>query len=201
MIQTQKIKTIKELSELTKTMDKFGNEIVFERASEGYDYNKNTRLDVLIIGEAPGYDEVRIGKPFVGRSGKLLEEWLKLLEIKNFVITNVSKSHPIDPITKKNRRPDIDEIEYWKPILYKEIELLKPKRILCLGDASYRTLTNSSESITKVIKTEQKFYYESIPIFVYFHPSYILRNGNYDWKPDILSLNRRFNQKEGQIRL
>ena len=201
MIQIQKIKTIKELSELTKTMDKFGNEIVFERASEGYGYNKNTRLDVLIIGEAPGYDEVRIGKPFVGRSGKLLEEWLKLLEIKNFVITNVSKSHPIDPITKKNRRPDIDEIEYWKPILYKEIELLKPKRILCLGDASYRTLTNSSESITKVIKTEQKFYYEGIPIFVYFHPSYILRNGNYDWKPDILSLNRRFNQKEGQIRL
>ncbi len=201
MIQIQKIKTIKELSELTKTMDKFGNEIVFERASEGYEYNKNTQLDVLIIGEAPGYDEVRIGKPFVGRSGKLLEEWLKLLEIKNFVITNVSKSHPIDPITKKNRRPDIDEIEYWKPILYKEIELLKPKRILCLGDASYRTLTNSSESITKVIKTEQKFYYESIPIFVYFHPSYILRNGNYDWKPDILSLNRRFNQKEGQIRL
>ncbi len=201
MIQTQKIKTIKELSELTKTMDKFGNEIVFERASEGYGYNKNTRLDVLIIGEAPGYDEVRIGKPFVGRSGKLLEEWLKLLEIKNFVITNVSKSHPIDPITKKNRRPDIEEIEYWKPILYKEIELLKPKHILCLGDTSYRTLTNSSESITKVIKTEQKFYYEGIPIFVYFHPSYILRNGNYDWKPDILSLNRRFNQKEGQIRL
>ncbi len=201
MIQTQKIKTIKELSELTKTMDKFGNEIVFERASEGYDYNKNTQLDVLIIGEAPGYDEVRIGKPFVGRSGKLLEEWLKLLEIKNFVITNVSKSHPIDPITKKNRRPDIDEIEYWKPILYKEIELLNPKHILCLGDTSYRTLTNSSESITKVIKTEQKFYYEGIPIFVYFHPSYILRNGNYDWKPDILSLNRRFNQKEGQIRL
>ncbi len=193
-------KTLESLASQVNSMKKFGDAIVFERISDSFG-EKGERPDLLIIGEAPGYEEVRIGKPFVGRSGKLLDKWIQIFGIKDYVITNVVKSHPTDAKTQYNRKPTDEEIAYWKPVLEKEIKALKPKAILCLGDVAYRTLTNSSKTITSVIKSGLRFDYNGIPVIVYFHPSYLLRNKDYDWKPDMLKIKDALDSLKSQSKL
>ncbi|ASI13653.1 uracil-DNA glycosylase [Candidatus Mancarchaeum acidiphilum] len=193
-------KTLESLASQVNSMKKFGDAVVFERVSDLF-MEKGEKLSLLIIGEAPGYEEVRIGKPFVGRSGKLLDKWLQVLQVKDYVITNVVKSHPVDAKTQYNRKPTEEEIAYWRPILEKEIKALKPKAILCLGDVAYKTLTNSGRTITSTIKEGIRFEYNGIPVIIYFHPSYLLRNKDYDWKPDMVKIKEVLDSLKSQSKL
>jgi len=124
----------------------------------------NARL--MIIGEAPGASEDESGRPFIGKAGKFLNKLLEKNKIdrKKIFITNVVKCRP-----PKNRVPEDDEINICaKNYLEKQIELIKPKMILLLGNTAVKTFFASfelSEHHGKIIKTAKRLY-----AFTY-HPS------------------------------
>ncbi|HZK75449.1 MAG TPA: uracil-DNA glycosylase, partial [Candidatus Kapabacteria bacterium] len=90
----------------------------------------NPNAKVLVIGEAPGADEDAQGEPFVGRAGQLLNKMLAAVDFnrEEVYIANILKSRP-----PNNRDPKPDEVEACEPYLWKQIAIIKPKLILCLG--------------------------------------------------------------------
>ncbi len=135
----------------------------------------NPKAKLVVIGEAPGADEDEQGKPFVGRAGKLLTEILKAVDFtrEEVFICNILKSRP-----PNNRNPLPEEIEACEPYLFKQLELIKPKLILCVGTFAAQTLLRSKEPLGKM---RGKFHeYQGIPTMVTFHPAALLRNPN--WK-------------------
>ncbi len=129
--------------------------------------------DILIIGEAPGYYEDISGKPFVGKAGELLTKMLKAINIsrEDVYITNVIKCRPPD-----NRDPESGEIEACMPFLLKQIDILKPKIILTLGNFAAKTILKTEKGISKI---RGKIYnYNDIPLVPTYHPAALLRNEN-----------------------
>ena len=131
----------------------------------------NARL--MIIGEAPGKTEEEQGLPFVGRSGKLLTSILTSLGIdrKNIFITNIVKCRP-----QNNRTPTPKEIDAYRDLLYKQIDIIQPTAICTLGATSLKAILPEAASITKIRGTFCLF--KTIPIMPTYHPAYILRNQN-----------------------
>jgi uracil-DNA glycosylase family 4 len=147
--------------------------------------------DVMIIGEAPGEKEDLEGKPFIGKSGQLLTKLLESVNInrdEQVYITNTVKCRP-----PKNRAPKQTEIDACKPYLIKQIQSVKPKLLLLLGNPSLKTILNSQLTITKV---RGNWYtatvdYMNTPLYIIplFHPSYLLRNPSKDLgKPICLTI-------------
>jgi len=137
----------------------------------------NPNADVMVIGEGPGADEDKQGLPFVGRAGKLLTDILKAIKFERdeVFIGNIVKCRPPD-----NRTPLPDEMDTCIPYLKKQIELIKPKLILCLGLTAAKGLLRKKDSLTNL--RGQVFEYEGIKTMVTFHPAALLRNPN--WKKD-----------------
>ncbi|HET6401554.1 MAG TPA: uracil-DNA glycosylase [Candidatus Kapabacteria bacterium] len=135
----------------------------------------NPNAKVLVIGEAPGADEDAQGEPFVGRAGQLLN---KMLVAVNFTreevyIANILKSRP-----PNNRDPKPDEVEACEPYLWKQIAIIKPKLILCLGRIAGTNLLKITESLGKM--RGQPYNFCGIPVVVTYHPAALMRNP--DWK-------------------
>ena len=129
--------------------------------------------DLLVVGEGPGAEEDRLGEPFVGRSGKLLDQlvWEEMgLTRAQFYIANVVKCRPPD-----NRDPKPEEIEACNPWLERQLELIAPKVILTLGNFAMRTLLQTKDGITKVRGTAYPF--RGGLLIPTFHPAAILRGG------------------------
>jgi len=125
--------------------------------------------EVLFIGEAPGVEEDRLVRPFVGRSGKLLDKMIESIGWKReqVYITNIVKRRPPD-----NRDPLPSEIEAYKPYLAKQIEIINPKIITTLG----RFSMNYFLPTAKITRDQGKlFTFEKYKIFPLFHPAAILR--------------------------
>ncbi len=125
--------------------------------------------EILFIGEGPGEQEDNTGRPFVGDAGSLLD---KIIEKMNYsretvYITNIVKCRPPD-----NRVPNNSEVKACISYLKRQIDLLKPKIIVCLGKTATNYLLGRELLITKVRGT--KFEYNNIPVIPTFHPSYIL---------------------------
>ncbi|HMN25041.1 MAG: uracil-DNA glycosylase [Ignavibacteriaceae bacterium] len=137
----------------------------------------NPNADVVVIGEGPGAEEDKQGLPFVGRAGKLLTDILKAIKFERdeVYICNIVKCRPPD-----NRTPLPDEMETCIPYLKKQIELIKPKLILCLGLTAAKGLLKNKGSLTSL--RGQVLEYEGIKTMVTFHPAALLRNPN--WKKD-----------------
>ena len=134
---------------------------------------------VLFIGEGPGREEDLQGRPFVGRAGQLLtaiiEKGMKLPRESVF-IANVVKCRPtVDLAFQKDRPPDEEEVLACGGYLRKQIELIKPKVIVTLGNPSTKFLLNPSQGITKI--RGQWGLYCGIRVMPTYHPSYVLRNG------------------------
>ena len=169
------INTLDELRELCKVTpelhtDLEGTNLVFGTG--------DPNADLMIIGEAPGAEEDKRGEPFVGRSGQLLT---KILEAINFsrdqvFIANILKHRPPD-----NRNPSPAERKRSLPYLMKQIDLVNPKIILCLGKVSAETLLGKSSSMKDMRGTFHKFS-EKYELLVTYHPAALLRNPN--WKRD-----------------
>ena len=127
--------------------------------------------DLLIIGEAPGAKEEIEGKPYVGKSGKLLNDLLKQAGIdfhKDVYFCNVIKCRP-----PNNRKPTNKEINIHKPWLLQQIKLVDPKFIILTGSTAMRTILEVNNPISNLRgKWIQKNGREIMPIF---HPSYLLR--------------------------
>jgi len=136
----------------------------------------NPKADIMLIGEAPGAQEDRQGKPFVGPSGQLLDRMLGTigLDRTKVYITNVIYWRP-----PGNRTPTAAEIAVCQPFLERQIELIRPKFLVFVGGIAARALLGRSEGVTKL--RGRPFVYESpedgreIPALVMFHPAYLLR--------------------------
>lgn len=135
----------------------------------------NPNADIMVIGEAPGADEDAQGEPFVGRAGQLLNKILEAVQFKReeVFIANILKCRP-----PNNRRPNADEVEQCEPYLLKQIELIKPKFILCLGLTAAQTLLKTDASLTSLRASVHD--YHGVTTFVTYHPAALLRNPN--WK-------------------
>lgn len=135
----------------------------------------NPNADLMLIGEAPGAEEDKQGIPFVGRAGKLLTDILKAInfEREEVYIANILKCRP-----PNNRDPLPSEREVCKPYLYKQIELIKPKIILCLGKVASNVLLNKNDSLTKLRGDVHDL--NGVKAMVTYHPAALLRNPH--WK-------------------
>ena len=154
----------------------------------------NPAADLLVIGEAPGADEDKKGEPFVGRAGQLLDKILLAIgfERSDVYIANILKSRP-----PNNRNPSIDEVAAHLPILLKQILLIQPKLILCVGRTAGTSLLGIESSLSAM---RGKFHdYHGVPVLVTYHPAALLRNPN--WKPatweDVKSLRARYDELTG----
>ena len=161
----------KELSKLKKKILKLNKNFPNKNLVFA-DGNKNSQ--VMIIGEAPGKTEDKLKKPFVGRAGKLLDELLNSIHLDRtkVYITNVVNYRP-----DKNRKPTSEEINQFKKILFKHIEIIKPKYLLLLGATAATAVLNHFGLLNKIrgkwkrIKIAN-FYLE---ILTTFHPAFLFR--------------------------
>ncbi len=133
------------------------------------------KAKIMLIGEAPGADEDRMGKPFVGRCGKLLDKMFQAIQIERSecYITNVLPWRP-----PGNRNPTDDEIAVCLPFLKRQIELIEPDYILLLGGISLKSVMDVTDSISR---TRGKWLEYSLPdknihVLATYHPSYLLRS-------------------------
>lgn len=135
----------------------------------------NPAADIMLIGEAPGAEEDKQGEPFVGRAGKLLTDILKAInfEREEVYIANILKCRP-----PENRNPSSSEMIDCMPYLFRQIELIKPKIILCLGRVAATGLLNNNLSLTKMRGNIYEFH--GVKLMVTYHPAALLRNPN--WK-------------------
>ncbi|MCS7213744.1 MAG: uracil-DNA glycosylase [Candidatus Calescibacterium sp.] len=127
---------------------------------------------VVFVGEAPGYEEDKKGKPFVGKSGNLLMSKIKDilgLDRSEVFITNIVRCRP-----PQNRTPEKNEIEKCSPYLLEELNIIDPQLVVALGAPAAKVLLMRDEKITEL---RGNFYKRSdYTVFVTFHPAYVLRN-------------------------
>jgi uracil-DNA glycosylase family 4 len=135
----------------------------------------NPNAEVLILGEGPGAEEDGQGLPFVGRAGKLLNDILKAIKFErnDVYIANIVKCRP-----PGNRTPSPAEMEMCMPYLKKQIELVDPKLILCVGLTAAHGLLLNKDSLTSL--RGKVFDYNGRKVMVTYHPAALLRNPN--WK-------------------
>ena len=163
----EKLKTLEEEMRKDKKLPLKSN-LVFGEGS--------ARAKIIFIGEAPGAKEDELGRPFVGHSGKLLEESLKEIGLKreDVYITNIVKRRP-----PENRDPSLKEIEAYQPYLERQLEIIKPKIIVSLGRFSLNYFfpdLKISEAQGRIfayeLGSETKFTVKILPIF---HPAAAFR--------------------------
>ncbi len=152
----------------------------------------SAKSGLMIIGEAPGEEEDRQGKPFVGRAGQLLTKIIEAIHLKrqDVYIANALKCRP--PF---NRNPDESELENCREYLKAQIHFIKPKAILCVGKFAVRTLLASEEPISKLRGKWTEFL--GVPLMPTFHPAYLLRNPSAKklvWK-DVLQVKALLDRK------
>jgi DNA polymerase len=125
----------------------------------------------MFIGEAPGADEDRQGEPFVGRAGQLLNAILFAMGLKReeVYISNVLKCRP-----PGNRDPQPEEVAQCEPYLIRQIELIRPQLIVALGRHAAHSLLKTEVPLGKL--RGQKLSYHGTPLFVTYHPAYLLRS-------------------------
>ncbi|MGI6362016.1 MAG: uracil-DNA glycosylase [Bacillota bacterium] len=129
------------------------------------------RADIMFIGEGPGADEDRLGRPFVGRAGQLLDHLMEAAELPphDIYICNVVKCRP-----PGNRLPQEAEIEACKPFLRQQIKYIAPKIIVCLGSLAAQVVIDPEARITKI--RGQWLKKGPFHIMPTFHPAALLRD-------------------------
>lgn len=131
----------------------------------------NPRAVLMFVGEGPGQDEDRTGRPFVGRSGQLLTKIIEAMQLKReqVYIANVVKCRP-----PGNRTPLPEEIEICRPFLERQIQVIQPTFLCTLGAVATHALLRTKEPISRM---RGRFHdYRGIRLMPTFHPSYLLQN-------------------------
>ncbi|GJE49500.1 hypothetical protein GOFOIKOB_2537 [Methylobacterium tardum] len=134
----------------------------------------NPEARVMFLGEAPGADEDRIGKPFMGRSGQLLDKMMKAigLDRSSAYIGNIVPWRP-----PGNRNPTPQEVAVCRPFVERQIELVDPDIIVCLGAPATQTLTGTKDGI---LRTRGRLFPYKLPsreakVLATLHPAFLLR--------------------------
>lgn len=133
----------------------------------------NPRAELVFVGEGPGHDEDVQGLPFVGRAGKLLTQMIEAMGLTRdqVYICNVVKCRP-----PENRKPEDDEVATCSPYLYRQLDVISPKAIVCLGGTAAQALLKTKDSISRYRGTW--FDFRNTKLLVTYHPAYLLRNPN-----------------------
>jgi uracil-DNA glycosylase len=133
----------------------------------------NSRAELVFVGEGPGHDEDMQGLPFVGRAGKLLTQMIEAmgLQREDVYICNVVKCRP-----PENRKPEDDEVATCSPYLYRQLEVIGPKAIVCLGGVAAQTLLGTKDPISRYRGVW--FDFRNAKLLATYHPAYLLRNPN-----------------------
>ena len=133
----------------------------------------NPKAELVFVGEGPGHDEDVQGLPFVGRAGKLLTQMIEAmgLQRKDVYICNVVKCRP-----PENRTPEEDEVTTCSPFLLRQIDVIAPKVIVCLGAVAAKTLLQTNRGISQFRGEWLEF--RGRKLLATYHPAYLLRNPN-----------------------
>lgn len=133
----------------------------------------NPRAELVFVGEGPGHDEDVQGLPFVGRAGKLLTQMIEAMGLtrEQVYICNVVKCRP-----PENRKPEDDEVATCSPYLYRQLDVIAPKAIVCLGATAAQALLKTKDSISRFRGNWLE--YRNTKLMVTYHPAYLLRNPN-----------------------
>ena len=173
-MHTDQINKISSLEELKSYMSDFKGCELYKSSTNMVFSDGNPKSEIMLIGEAPGHDEDIQGKPFVGRSGKLLDKMLEAIELnrEKVYIANIIPWRP-----PNNRRPTDEEIETCLPFIKKHIELINPKVLMLLGSTATFALLKNTEGITKIRGkwVNLNFNTMSVPTLPTFHPAFLLR--------------------------
>jgi uracil-DNA glycosylase len=131
----------------------------------------NPKADLVFVGEGPGHDEDVQGLPFVGRAGKLLTQMIEAMGLRrqDVYICNVVKCRP-----PENRLPERDEIECCSPFLLRQLDVIAPKVIVCLGACAAQTLLQTNRGISHF--RGQWLEFRGRRLLATYHPAYLLRN-------------------------
>ena len=175
---------LNQLEELRKRINSIKNCDLKKNATNLVFSDGNPFAKIMIVGEGPGANEDKEGKPFVGRAGKLLDKMLAAIKLnrKNVYISNVVNFRP-----PMNRRPTDEEIKKYLPFLNKHIELINPKILLLLGATALNALIGNEVVISKARGkwTNKKFGESTIQIIASFHPAFLMRQPDqkkYAWE-------------------
>lgn len=156
---------------------------------------------LMLIGEAPGADEDRLGRPFVGVSGQLLDRMLKSVGLereRNFYITNILPWRP-----PGNRTPTDAEMALFLPFVLRHIALARPRHVVLLGGVAAKTLLRAKDGITRLRGRWHDIPMDTAPLpaLATLHPAYLLRNpvAKRDAWTDLLLLRRRLDAESPPI--
>ena len=138
----------------------------------------NPHARLMLVGEAPGYEEERQGEPFVGPAGQLLTKVLKAMGLQRseVYISNVCKFRPSmgENQGTANRAPSPEELAACLPLIMAEIRAIRPACIVCLGGSSAKGLLGAQQGVRAL--RGQWLECQGVPVRVTYHPSYLLRN-------------------------
>ena len=171
--QCQQIKTLAELKQLVENFDGCALKLTASHTVFG---SGAENAKIFFIGEAPGADEDRIGQPFVGKSGQLLDKILQAtgLNRAECYISNILPWRP-----PGNRTPTDGEIAVCLPFIKRQIDIVQPKYLFILGGSAANALLDINETISR-LRGHWLEYTDSsgrkIPALASFHPAYLLRN-------------------------
>jgi len=177
-----------ELKQLCETADELRTDLKGTNLVFGVG---NPNADLMLIGEAPGEQEDKEGEPFVGAAGQLLNKILSAIDFTrdDIYIANILKHRP-----PGNRNPNDEECRNSLPYLYKQIELINPKLILCLGKISATTLLGKNTTLKSMRGTFYPF--KGAELAVTYHPAALLRNQQ--WKrpvwEDVQRVRKRYDE-------
>lgn len=192
MTKSQKETALKELAEKIKNCSRcpLGSTRLNAVPGEG-----NVNADLMFVGEGPGFDEDRQGRPFVGRAGQLLDKMIVAMGLtrEQVYIANIAKCHPmIDPSNPdkhgNDRAPNADEIACCRKYLEEQISIICPKYIVALGGVSAKALIADAKSLGALrgkfydLHLDQVTLPRKVQILATFHPAALLRNPG--WKKD-----------------
>ena len=168
----------KTLDELREIIESFEGCALKKTATNTVFGDGNPNADIMLVGEAPGADEDIQGKPFVGRSGKLLDlmfETIGLTRAENLYISNIIPWRP-----PGNRQPTTAETTICMPFIQRHIELVNPKYLVFVGGVSAKTLMNSKEGIMRLrgkwVDYHSPGLKSPIKAMPIYHPAYLLRS-------------------------
>lgn len=185
------------LTELKELLLKFDGCNLKNTAASTILGDGNPHAKIMFIGEAPGADEDRLGKPFVGRCGKLLDKILAAINLKreDCYITNVLPWRP-----PGNRTPTDDEVALCLPFLKRQIELINPDFLVLLGGIALKSVMDCSDSISRTRGKWMSYMLsdKELQVIATYHPSYLLRSSAQKSKVwiDFLRLKKKIKEIE-----
>ena len=162
------------LDELRAVMDAYDGCVLKKRATQLCFADGNPEAQIMMVGEGPGAEEDRLGKPFVGRAGQLLDRMLAAIGLdrtKVFIVNMVPWRPP------GNREPTPEELALCTPFVFRQIELVRPKILVTLGNVPTQNLFGTKSGITRMRGQWRDITINSLtlPTLPTLHPAYLLR--------------------------